>query len=270
MRLALFMTTKGPIVFQGKELICSLPDTQKRISSYLAMAGGQSVETLLKMTNLRGRPVRDAYSVARTVIESYVNASYLLSESAEVSERAIRYIDFANFRHYNRSYGNGDFKIDVMLDVNSAEEIKLMFPEFSGKGKSSWTNLDVPSRITKVGELAGAKSGSRLIAAYALIYSISSEIIHGSPFGAAYFYSAHIVIDRTNEAFCLNSIKHLEEILVAVLHAGGGYLLTFFGLQNIEGPISVEAEIHKTIMELINKPPSAFPPYDLNGSINEL
>ena len=102
-----------------------------------------------------------------------------MAESDDVAARALRYIDFAAWRHSNRKFGSGEFSIEVRTDPEPQDTLTQEYPEFSGKGNGSWTNLDVPSRIRRVGELAGRKAGSRLLAAYGLVYSISSEIIVG-------------------------------------------------------------------------------------------
>ena len=121
-------------------------------------------------------------------------------------------------------------------------------------------SLDVPSRIRRVGELTGRRSGSRLLAAYGLIYSLSSEIIHGSPFGASYFYSAHLNGERTTAAFQAATVRHLEEIFIGVLHAGCGYLAAFFGQQNMQAPLNAEENIFVLLLELSSKLSSSFPP----------
>lgn len=260
LRLALFVASQGPATLEGEQLICTLGDGQRRTSTFLAMAAGQSLETLLRMAKLRGIPVRDTYPVARSALESFVNASYLLAESDDVAARAIRYIDFAAWRHHNRKFGSGEFSIEVRSDSDPQVTLAKEYPEFSGKGNGSWTNLDVPSRIRRVGELAGRKAGSRLLAAYGLIYSLSSEIIHGSPFGASYFYSAHMVGERTAEAFQAATVRHLEEIFISVLHAGCGYLAAFFGQQDMQAPLKAEEKIFTRLLELSTKPSSAFPP----------
>lgn len=259
LRLALFVASEGPASFEGEKLTCSLADGQRRTSTFLAMGAGQSLETLLRMAKLRGIPVRDAYPIARSAIESFVNASYLLAESDEVAVRAIRYIDFAAWRHHNRKFGSGEFSIEVRSDPDPKATLAHEYPEFSGKGKGSWTSLDVPSRIRRVGELAGRRAALRLLAAYGLIYSLSSEIIHGSPFGASYFYSAHQEGKRTTESFRVATAHHLEEIFIGVLHAGCGYLAAFFGQQDMQAPLKAEEKIFTRLLDLSTKPSSAFP-----------
>lgn len=113
----------------------------------------------------------------------------------------------------------------------------------------------MPSRIRRVSELAGRRSGSRLLAAYGLIYSLSSEIIHGSPFGASYFCSAHLKSEKTAEVFQTATVHHLEDILIGVLHAGCGYLATFFGKQSMEAPLKAEEKIFLRLLELSAKAP---------------
>lgn len=132
LRLALFVASEGPTTFEGEKLTCVLGDEQRRTSTFLAMAAGQSLETLLRMATLRGIPVRDAYPVARSAIESFVNASYLLAESDNVAARAIRYIDFAAWRHHNRKFGSGKFSIELGSDPNPQATLAQEYPEFSG------------------------------------------------------------------------------------------------------------------------------------------
>lgn len=263
--LALYVASEGPAAFEEETLTCSLGDSQRRISTYLAMGAGQSLETLLRMAKLRGIPVRDAYPVARSAFESFLNASYLLAESDEVASRAIRYIDFAAWRHFNRKRGNGEFSLEVRSDSDPQATLAQRYPEFNGKGKDKWTNLDVPSRIRMVGELAGHRAASRLLAADFLIYSLSSEIIHGSPFGVSYFYSAHQSGERTTAGFRAATVCQLEEILIGVLHAGCGYLAAFFGRQAMQAPLKAEEKIFNRLLELSTKPSSAFPPATLQA-----
>lgn len=259
LRLALFVASQGPSTYEGETLTCSLPDAQRRTSTLLAMGAGQSVQSLLHIAKQRGIPVRDAYPIARSAIESFVNASYLLAESNVVADRAIRYIEFATWRQHNRKFGSGEYSIEVRSDPDPASTLATKFPEFTGKGNGSWTNLDMPSRIRRVGELAGRKAGSRLLAAYGLTYSLSSEIIHGSPFGASFFYSAHLNGEHSTEAFVAGTVRQLEEVFIAVLHAGCGYLAAFFEKQQMRAPLEAEEKLFKRLMELSTKSASVFP-----------
>lgn len=218
------------------------------------------MNTVLKMAELRGIPVRDAYPVARSAIETYVNAAYLVSEADSVSERAIRYIDYAAWKHQNRKVGSGEFVIEISSDPNTQQTLANRFPDFQGKGMGSWSSLDVPSRIRRVGELSSKAAGARLLAAYALIYSLSSEVIHGSPFGVSYFYSGRTRGITSTEAFREGSVRQLEDILMAVLHAACGYIAAFAKVQGLSSLSATEEKIFARLLDISTKEATAFPP----------
>lgn len=269
LRVALFIASEGPAEFEGEKLVCSLSEPRRRASSLLAMAAGQSMNTVLRMAKLRGIPVRDAYPVARSAIETFVNATYLMSEADQVSERAIRYVDYAAWKHHNRRVGSGEFSLEVSSDPNSEQTLATQFPEFHGKGMGTWSALDVPSRIRRIGELSGKRAGSRLLASYALIYSLSSEVIHGSPFGVSYFYTGRLNGEATAEAFRESTIRQLEEILIAVLHAACGYLAAFSEIQGLASLGAAEEKIFKRLLEVSTKDASDFPAPSSNTGATE-
>jgi hypothetical protein len=92
-----------------------------------------------------------------------------------------------------------------------------------------------------------------------IVACFSSEIIHGFPFGASYFYSAHQEGERTTEAFRAATAPHLEEIFIGVLHAGCGYLAAFIGQQNMQAPLKAEEKIFTRLLDLSTKSSSEFP-----------
>jgi hypothetical protein len=259
LRLTLHIASEGPTEFEGENLVCSLSEPRRRASTLLAMAAGQSMNTVLRMATLRGISVRDAYPVARSAIETFVNAAYLMSEVDQVAERAIRHVDYAAWKHHNRRVGSGEFALEVSSDPNSEQTLATQFPEFQGKGKSSWCALDVPSRILRIGKLSGKRAGSRLLASYALIYSLSNEVIHGSPFGVSYFYTGRLAGAATTEAFRESTIRQLEDILIAVLHAACGYLAAFSEIQGLARLGAAEEKIFARLLEISAKDASAFP-----------
>jgi len=190
----------------------------------------------------------------RAAVETFINASYLLAESDDVAARAIEHASYATWRHYNRRIGNGDFTLDLHADPDPQGTLEREYSEFSGKGAGSWTKLDVPSRIQRVGKLVGRRPGARLLAAYGLIYSLSSEIIHGSPYGANYFYFGHADGGSTVEEFRAWTARQLENVLIAALHAASGYLAAFFEKQNMQTPMAAEEEVFQRLLALSTGP----------------
>ncbi|MFP3374808.1 hypothetical protein SB756_36160, partial [Pseudomonas sp. SIMBA_068] len=64
-----------------------------------------------------------------------------------------------------------------MFTLGSIQDPKAtaakLFPAFSGQGKGSWTSLDTPAKINRIGKVVRA-SGGALLGAYAGIYAASS------------------------------------------------------------------------------------------------
>lgn len=249
LRLSLFVATQGPVAFQGETLSCSLSEAKLRTSQPIAMAAGQSVRTILKCAGWRGIPVRDLYPVARSAVESFINSSFLLVEDEAVVERAVRWMKYRAWREGNRTVGSGLFT----LHVSSPERIEapVEFAEFTAKKACrEWSLLTAPGRLDRVGQLAGKKAGSRLLGAYALVYHISSEIIHGSPFGVNYFYQAHLSTNPTTEDFKSSTGKQVEDILSGVAHAAAGYLSAFFRSMNMPAPYEEEQNLFNRLLVL--------------------
>jgi hypothetical protein len=251
LRLALYLMSEGPVEREGEVLQCNFAAAKSNAVAPIAMAAGQSLNTILKATESRGIPVRDLYPVARSAIEAFVNAAYLVAAADDASERALRYVGFAAWKHRNRTVGSGDFSLTIESDPDP-EAVLRRFPDFAGKGNGSWTKFDTPTRIRLVGELGSRRAGARLLAAYALVYAISSEVIHGSTYGVSYFFHAHLQGEPNAESFRDATAQQLIDILIAALHGLAGFLTAFFDKQSMTGPSSVEQDIFERLLRLAN------------------
>lgn len=250
LRLSLYVATQGPTEYRGEKLSCLLSDAKLKTSQHIALGAGQSVHTIMKCADWRGIPVRDLYPIGRSVVESFINASFLLVEEESVAERAARWVRYRAWKEVNRLVGSGEFRLSIS-SASSDPTSPAEFTEFTEKGACrEWSSFDTPSRIRRVGELAGKKAGSRLLGAYALIYSVSSEVIHGSPFGVNFFHQAHLPPDPTVESFREATGKQVDDILINVAHAAAGYLNTFFRSQGMATPYSAEQELFNRLLVL--------------------
>lgn len=247
LRLSLYVATQGPAEYQGEVLACTLPEAKQKTSQLMAMCAGQSVNTLLTCAHWQGIPVRDLYPIARSAVESFINAAYVLAEADSVAERAARWVRYRAWREVNRTVGSGAFTLRVSAD---GAEVPAEFVEFTDKGASrEWATVDAASRVRRVGELAGHKAGGRLLAAYALIYAASSDVIHGTPFGANYFYQ----VFQSSGAATVNDFRegtgrHVAHILSATSHAVAGYLSAFFRLLGMSAPYLAEQEAFNRLL----------------------
>ena len=246
LRLVLYVLSQGPAEFMGEQFVNNLDWDKTRAVAAVAMGAGQSMNTVLKLSQEEGIGVRDMYPIARSVVEGFVNAAFFVTQPIEVAQRALRHKDYAAWKHENRVIGSGDFMITLGSESDVRPFLEKQFPEFSGKGQGSWTNLDVPSRIRCVGETVKAAGGA-LLGAYGGIYAASSEIIHGSVFGTAYFYSVHTGDPKTEEGFKNGVLQQRIDILSAVTHAASGFLAAYGETQKFGPLVLAEHELFKRL-----------------------
>lgn len=244
LRIALYMMTQGPIAFSDQELKCSLEEDQVRAACAVAMGAGQSLNTILKLSDDQGIGIRDLYPIARSVVEGFLNAAFFVTQPIDISRRALEHRHFAAWKHHNRIIGNGDIMIAIGA-ANPKTEAARLFPDFAGKGKDSWTTLSAVDRINKIGKVVKA-SGGALIGAYAGIYAVSSEIVHGSVYGMSYFFSTH-VREQTVEGFKSGTVEQVIDILIAVSHASSGFLSAFANVQKLGPFVLAEHDMFKRL-----------------------
>ncbi|OIR12494.1 hypothetical protein GALL_61930 [mine drainage metagenome] len=226
------LATQGKFKYKDKVYECVVSKSKVKTSSMVAMIAGQSVKTILKMSDWRGLPVRDIYPIARSILESHVNAAYIIAEDDSVAERAIRHVEYASYKQDNRQDGVGEYALTISTNESIDESLLSEF-----KKNKNWTTLNVPDRIRKTGELTGKMAAVSLVGSYSLIYPISSEIIHGSPYGFNFFFQAYRSKGSGLEKLKEASAKHIKDILIAVILAISGYLSAFFityGIENLE------------------------------------
>lgn len=246
LRLVLYILSEGQAEFLSQRFTSTMEWDKARTVAAVAMGAGQSMNTLLKLSYEEGIGVRDMYPIARSVVEGFVNAALFVTQPVEVARRALRHKDYAAWKHANRVVGSGDFMIKVGSNDNIRPFLEKEFPEFVGKGRESWTNLDIPSRIRCVGEVVQTAGGA-LLGAYGGIYAVSSEIIHGSVFGSAYFYCIKTDDLTAEKEFKRGVLEQRIDILSAVTHAASGFLAAYGNTQEFEAFVLAERELFKRL-----------------------
>lgn len=251
LRLTLWVMSQGPADLSGHRVTCRLESDQVRAATATALGAGQSINTILAGSTNVGIPVRDLYPIARAVVEGFINASFFVTQPIEVSERAMRHKDYAAWKHTNRSIGNGEFAFKLVSNPDLKATAAKLFPEFTGRGKDSWSSLDAPSKINRIGKF-DRRSGGALLGAYALVYAVSSEIIHGSVYGMSYFMSAHNPGNESVAAFLEGTEAQVLDILTAVVHATSGFLSAFATFHECKPLADIERELFRRMYKAVS------------------
>jgi hypothetical protein len=240
LNLSLFILQKNRALFEEREFVCSLPEEVKTVVANMALAGGQSIVTIQEFAKKRGIPVRDCFPIARSAVETLINATYVLAGGEQLAKKAIRHTQQRFYRDLERKVGRGEYAMHITAshkpNLDEHAELKSALEEFtSAQGRErNWTDDSVPIRIEKIGQVLGAAPASGLLGAYALIYADGSEIIHGSLFGIQFFYRGRSTLPETVADFDALTAEHLAAIMFAIFMALNSYLRAFCMVQRFE------------------------------------
>ncbi len=169
----------------------------KQILPIWLQAVGSSANTLVRLSVHPGLITRDCYGVSRTVLEGAVNICYVLAEGERVADQAVRHARQKSYKDLNRESVVGDSVIKAVFAGSSGsaelkvpEAMQADLKEFTSKSgrDKGWTELNVDERILAAGKTLGVEVLTGLHISRFAVYRDSSEIIHGTLFGALHFF----------------------------------------------------------------------------------
>jgi hypothetical protein len=182
---------EDPLVTSIRPKEWSIPQPIYQTLPLLLHAAATSSRTVCDLGP--GVQTRDCYCIARTVLETCVNASYILAKGPLAAERAIRHCRQKAFKDMDRESKIGATIIKAWFsgkpDFTTVPQLEADIAEFSSKHgrEKNWIDDSIDDRIVVIGEEFGNSVLTRLHFARFMIYRHSSEILHGSVFGAGYF-----------------------------------------------------------------------------------
>lgn len=139
----------------------------------------------------RNRKARDAYVLSRTVLETIINTCFILANGPETAEKAWRHANQKAYRDLDRTVRVNEkvFRLKWTGRVDLAQHPELMeaireYTSKKGREITSWTPETVNQRIEAIDKKYGNRATTSLQLALLAIYRHSSEISHGTLFGA--------------------------------------------------------------------------------------
>lgn len=156
---------------------------------------GSSSNTLVKLSESVGMHTRDCFGITRSIVEGSINICYIISEGIEIAEQAIKHARQKSIRDMERksSIGGSEIKlifsgIQQIKELNNVDDDLEQFTSKKSGREKGWTDLSVDSRITIVGNKLDKSIMDSLHWARFIIYRHSSEILHGTLFGAHFLW----------------------------------------------------------------------------------
>jgi hypothetical protein len=188
---------------------------------------GSSANTLMNIGAKPGLQTRDCYPVCRAVVEAAVNICYIVAEGESAAEAAMRHARSKTFLDMERESTIGGRTIRAVWsgrpDPDTVDGVQESIAEFTSKSgrEKGWTDLSIDTRIEQVGQYFGEKPVAHLHWARFMVYRHSSEILHGTLFGALYSLGITEPVDTTKdlEGFVDGIASRLAMVLLAALLA---------------------------------------------------
>jgi hypothetical protein len=174
-----------------------LADPKDSLSIMFSCLLGSMADTLRSILTISSLGYyRDTLALSRTVLEISINIGYFSIKDKDAIQQALDHAKQKSFRDLTRSVDIGDHtfysSIGTRLEVEPTEELKEVLDGYTtkkGKEVRSWTgnaNDSVPKKIELIKSHYGDSTASCFEFLMHNIYRHSSEIIHGTIFGALY------------------------------------------------------------------------------------
>ena len=177
----------------------SAADDKVVIDTILLMIQGMGVSahSILKLTTTLDMALRDCLGIARSIVETAINAAYIVAGGPETARLAQRHALQKSFRDLSRSGEFGPIAVRVsrsepLPDPQTIPGLREALDEFSdskGREVREWTTDNIDKRL-KIIEAKFEGVALNFAVPVALVYRHSSEILHGTYFGVVHFWTA--------------------------------------------------------------------------------
>ena len=189
--IAIMLGHKSASALRDEEI-----DVEKEVSQVLIpmlQAIGSSSNTVVALSTSPGLHTRDCFSIARSIVETSINVCYIMAKGKDAAKRAVRHARQKSFRDLERKSSLGKSVIELIFsekpELESIEGLQEDLEEFTSRSgrEKGWIDLSVDERILEAGSILGESIVTTLHWSRFAVYRHSSEILHGTLFGAQYF-----------------------------------------------------------------------------------
>lgn len=197
---------------------------------------GISGHSILKLTEKIDMSVRDAFPLARSIIEGVVNICFIMAEGVDAAQKASRHAEVRAFRDLKRTWEIAGMSLSVshsgQLSPTEVTRLEAMLPEFTTKrgGERDWTDKTLKQRLETIALRFSSSTMTILNASAFNIYRHASEIVHGSYFSACFFWGLTLPgrpKPTSRDDLMLTLADHQFSVLMSTAFAYAGLLECF-------------------------------------------
>ncbi len=184
---------------------------------------GVSSHSILKLTDEMNLQARDGYPIARSIVETVINIAFIMAGGEAVAEQADRHAQQKAFRDLKRTSSIAGYTVSVGWTgkLTSEDEARLsaLVAEFttkSGRERHDWTESNLEHRLAAIDKRFGHRVMTLIHPAFLMIYRHASEILHGTYFGALFFWGVTTPGQRPSTADELKIVLGHHQLAVAM------------------------------------------------------
>jgi len=130
-----------------------------RVPLLMLQAVGVSIHSVLALTRSRDMAIRDGFGIARSAVETALNAAYIAVGGHPLAAQAVRHMRQKRWRDLSRHTHIGGWRIQVSRDVGLAPSDLAGLPEAleeytnkRGREVRDWTSASIEERVDAVAE----------------------------------------------------------------------------------------------------------------------
>jgi len=196
----------------------------------MMQAVGVSIHSVLSLTRERDMGIRDCFGIARSAVETALNAAYISASGNAMAEKAVRHMQQKRWRDLRRQGRVGKLNITVSRDVGMSVDdlpgLREALNEYTNrKGDEirDWTPESLEKSLAVISGLH-KRAGLCLGGATFAIYRPASELLHGTYYGVNLFWqgSRSEPVRRREEFEALWLTDHFVTLLSALLLGTSG------------------------------------------------
>ena len=212
--------------------------------------------------------IRDGFGIARSAVETAVNAAYISVAGRPFAERAVRHMRQKRWRDLHRAGDVGGWRVCVERKIHRTidefPDLAAAVNEYTNKRGGEvrdWTPDTVEQRIRLITDRC-ARAGTCLGAAVFAIYRPSSELLHGTFYGVNLFWQgSRDTSVRGSEQFDdLWINEHFVTLLTAMVLAVSGAIEAIAVVNGMKQHIERQDALSRQLSALIedmNRAPEA-------------
>lgn len=228
-------------------------DTKHSEELFLLMLGiSDSLESLSLLSKVN--KMRDCYAISRMIYETVINVLYISATNFEAMEDMIKYTDEKSKHDSARSITTDKEAVFITFD---GEKHSVGFTKnnpIKMKGDPrSWTNQNIDKRINIINKKYGDTVSRFLQLAHLTIYRTSSDIIHGTLYGARHMLG---IVNQKDSTFSLEGmITHNHSVIITLMLTVSQciYSIIYAFNKEIKGIDKFEKEYEKLLQEYLKE-----------------